>query len=312
MRLIVACLFLISIQGCFSQQLGHMSTWSSHQYAINPAHTGIKKCIEVQSTVRGQWINFPGAPYTGWVTVSSPLKAKRKKFLSARHGLGGMVYADKIGPYQSFSFLMSYAGHFNFSQTTRLSLGLAAGVNQLSFDKELAKPLDADPAINGSVTQLFPDARFGAWFNGENYYAGMALYNLIPQKYSQIGRDGSSVIHGMVNAGTRLSFENDISLLPALYIGFAPHSPIDLQLQAIVDYRGRASFGLGFRNTDALIAMLGYRFEERWKVMYSYDFILSSLRPNTFHTHELTIGFSPCRRVGNEDSGSGSRCPLFE
>lgn len=303
-------LFFISFAGR-AQQLGHMSTWASHQYAINPAHTGIKKCLEAQSTLRGQWIGFDGAPYTGWVSVSAPLKAKRTKFLSARHGLGGLMYADKIGPYQQFTFMMSYAGHFNFTQTNRLSLGLAFGATQLSFDKNIANPLDPDPVINGSASQLFPDARFGAWYNSENYYFGLALYNLIPMSWSQIGRDAKSTVHGMFNAGTRFNIDQEHAILPALYVGFTSHSTIDLQLQAVADFNGRFNFGLGFRNTDALIALIGYRFEERWRFTYSYDFILSNLRPGTFHTHELTLAFSPCKLSQNRTPG-GSNCPLFE
>jgi type IX secretion system PorP/SprF family membrane protein len=308
-------LLLLVLLGVFrfstAQQLGHMSTWSSHQFAINPAHTGIKTCLEAQSTIRGQWIGFDGAPYTGWISVSSPLKAKRKNFLSARHGLGGLMYADKIGPFQQFSFLLNYAGHFNFSQTSRLSLGIAAGATQLSFDKEIANPLEPDPAINGSATQLAPDARFGAWFNTENYYFGLALYNLIPNKWDKIGRDAKSSFHGMFNAGTRVSIDQNHAILPALYLGFAPNSTIDLQVQAVADFNGRFSFGAGLRNTDALIFMLGYRFEEKWRLMYSYDFVLSALRPGTYHSHELTLAFSPCTRKIISTKG-GSKCPLFE
>lgn len=305
-------LFLISLSTSLSaQQLAHMSTWSSHQFAINPAHTGIKTCLEAQSTIRGQWIGFDGAPYTGWASVSAPLKVKRKKFISARHGLGGLLYADKIGPFQQFSFYMNYAGHFNFTQTTRLSLGLAFGATQLSFDKELASPLDPDPVINGSATQLSPDARFGAWFNTESYYFGVALYNLIPAKWDNIGRDATSSFHGMFNAGTRISIDQNHAILPGLYLGFAPNSTIDLQLQAIADFNGKFNFGLGLRNTDAVIALIGYRFEEKWRFTYSYDFVLSSLRPGTYHSHELTLAYSPCTRKIISTKGA-SKCPLFE
>ncbi len=310
-RSLLLLFLLFTANMSFGQQLGHMSTWASHQYAINPAHTGIKTCLEAQTTLRGQWIAFDGAPYTGWVSVSAPLAAKRKKFLSARHGLGGLMYADKIGPFQQFSFLMSYAGHFNFSQTTRLSLGLAFGATQLSFDRSIANPLDPDPVINGSASQLFPDARFGAWFNGKNYFFGTALYNLIPMEWNEIGKYGSSSMHGMFNAGTRIQVNQKTAILPSLYLGFAPHSTIDLQLQAVADFNARFNFGLGFRNTDALIALIGFRFEEKWRLTYSYDFILSNLRPGTYHTHELTLAFSPCKKSYRDVNG-GSSCPLFE
>lgn len=299
----ISCLFSV-----FGQQVPHLSQWSNHQFAINPAHAGIKTCLEVQSTLRGQWVKFDGAPVTGWLTVSAPLRAKRNKFLSARHGLGGIVNYDQIGPFKQMSLLLAYAGHFNFSRDTRLSLGLAVGAKQLSFDIEKATPLFPDPRINGSAVELQPDASFGAWWNGKNYYAGLSLYQLIPQTWANIGMDAQSYMHGMINGGMRWSLENNWTVLPGMYVGFTKAAPLDLQLQVLFDYDSRLITGLGYRNTDAVIGFLGFRFEEHWKVMYSFDFITSDLRPGTFGSHEITVGFTPCRMPSSDQQ----LCPLFE
>lgn len=292
----------------WSQQLAHISQWSNHQYAINPAHTGIKSCLEVQSTIRGQWIKMEGAPVTGFLTVSAPLKAKRKKVLSGRHGMGGMVNYDQIGPFQQFNFQLSYAGHFNFTIDNRLSLGLAAGMSQLSFDLNKAKPLTPDPVINGSATELLPNATFGAWWNGKNYYAGLSLYNLIPMKWKNIGNNAQTSIHGMINGGFRKAINPEFTFLPGFYLGFSKSAPVDLQLQVMFDYQRKFSFGLGYRNTDAVIAFLGTRLGDRWRMMYSFDFVTSKLRTNTFHSHEITLSFSPCRMPSSDQQ----LCPLFE
>src|SRR5687767_1515335 len=98
MKQLLTLFSVLSALFVHGQQLPHLSQWSSHQFAINPAHAGIKTCLEVQSTLRGQWINMEGAPLTGWLTVSAPLQAKRNHYLSARHGLGGMVNYDQLGP----------------------------------------------------------------------------------------------------------------------------------------------------------------------------------------------------------------------
>ncbi len=293
------------------QQLPHASTWSFFQYSINPAHTGIKPCLEVQGTVRGQWIGVPGAPTTGWVGVHAPLKAKRKKYLAGRHGFGGMLISDKIGPFQSTTLLLNYAGHFNFSRDNRLSMGLGVGARQLSFDKTIASPLDPDPVINGSATELLPDMRFGAWYNAQNWYVGASLYQMIPTKWSNIGNTATTKMHGMVNAGWRISINQYYSVLPQLYLGFVGHGTLDAQVQVMLDVKGEFITGLGLRNTDALIGMFGFRIDEKWKVMYSYDFVLSSLRPNSFHSHELTIGFSPCSYLSVAKNNATS-CPLFD
>lgn len=295
-----------------AQQLPHMSQWSNHQFAINPAHAGIKTCLEVQGTIRGQWISMDGAPVTGWLSVSAPLKAKRKYYLSARHGLGAVVNYDQLGPFKQLNVALAYAGHFNFTKDDRLSLGLSFGATQLSFDLDQARPLYADPRINGSAVELQPTATFGAWWNGLNYYAGLSLYQLIPQKWKEIGNEAGSSVHGMVNGGFRYPVNKEWTFLPALYAGFTKAAPIDLQLQALFDYRSRLTVGIGYRNTDAIIGFLGFRFEERWRLLYSYDFVLSQLRPGTFHSHELTIAFSPCKAQINTSGNNQQSCPLFE
>jgi len=305
--LVVISVFALSVFA-FGQQIPHMSQWSNHQFAINPAHAGIKRCLEVQSTLRGQWINIEGAPVTGWITVSAPLRAKQKKFLSARHGLGGSVNYDQIGAFKQITAVLTYAGHFNFSIDNRLSLGLSFGATQLAFDIDKAKPLTPDPKVNGSGVELKPTATFGAWWNGKNYYAGMALYQLVPQTWKVIGMDAQPYIHGMVNAGFRATLSEKWTLLPALYAGFTKAAPIDLQLQALFDYTNRFITGIGFRNTDAVIGFLGFRFEERWRAMYSYDFILSPMRAGSYHSHEITISFSPCKTLSSDQQ----LCPLFE
>lgn len=291
-----------------SQQIPHISQWSQHQYAINPAFTGIKQCMEVQSTIRGQWINLAGAPVTGFLTINSPLRAKRRKFLSGRHGMGGLVCYDQIGPFQNIQVQLSYAGHFNFTIDNRLSLGLAVGAKQLAFDIAKAKPLDPDPAINGSATQILPTATFGAWWNGKKYFIGFSIYELIPQKWNGIGTDARSKMHTMFNAGYKMQINPKLIFFPAIYAGFVPNSPVDLQLQASLEFNRRWWVGLGFRNTDAVIGMIGFKFLEKWKAGYSYDFIVSKLRPGTLHTHEITLSFSPCmQRVEQQTS-----CPVFE
>lgn len=308
MKQVLVIAFLLVSYLSVAQQLPHMSQWASHQFAINPAHTGIKNCLEVQGTARGQWIDIEGAPATGWLTWSAPLKRKPKKLLAPRHGLGARFMYDQIGPFQQLDFQLSYAGHFNFTIDNRLSLGLAFGASQLSFDLNKAKPLEADPVINGSAVELLPDATFGAWWNGKNYYAGMSLYNLIPMTWEKIGGRARGSIHGMINGGFRYAFNQKVTALPGMYVGFTKGAPIDLQMQVLIDYNRKFTTGLGFRNTDAVIAFLGFQLGDRWRMMYSYDFILSKLRPGSYHSHELTFSFSPCRIPSSDQQ----LCPLFQ
>lgn len=296
---------------CFTttaQQTPHFSHWATHQFAINPAHAGIKTCLEAQGTTRGQWIKFDGAPISGVLTISAPLRAKRKQFLSARHGLGSVFNYDQLGAFRQFTFQLAYAGHFNFSVNNRLSLGLSVGGTQLAFDINQAKPLTADPTINGSGVEVKPTATFGAWWNGKNYFAGLSLYQLIPQKWRIIGFEAKSNMHGMFNGGFRQAINQKWTLVPGAYIGFTKSAPLDIQIQTLFDYSNQFVTGLGYRSGDALIAFFGCRIRDRVRLMYSFDFIISPLRKGTLGSHELSLSFSPCRMPSSDQQ----LCPLFQ
>jgi type IX secretion system PorP/SprF family membrane protein len=101
---ITYCFFVLSILGSkfsFAQQTPQYTQWSMHQFALNPAHAGIKSCIDIHTLYRAQWLGFDGAPRSGFLTLSTPLKSKRNKYLSARQGLGLRFETDQIGQYQS-------------------------------------------------------------------------------------------------------------------------------------------------------------------------------------------------------------------
>ncbi len=308
MKAILSLFFLLILFVSVGQIRPHISQWANHQMAINPAHGGIKKCIDVRGTVRGQWIGVEGAPETGNITISAPLRMKRVKYLQARHGISGNILYDQIGPFSEINAQLGYAAHFNFTKDNRLSLGISSGVRQLNFDLAIARPLTPDPVINGSASQLFPTATFGAWFNGKNYYCGFVLNNLIKAKWDLIGKNAQSRVQATITGGYRLRMNENLSLLPGLYASYVKGAPIDFQLQAILDIQGKFNTGLGYRNTDALIFFLGTNLGKKMKMMYSFDLGLSKLRTNSFQTHELTFVFSPCGGYETQLQGAA----LFE
>ena len=72
----------------FGQQLPQYTQWTSHQFSMNPAHAGIKNCLDIHSLYRTQWVGFDGAPKSGFLTFSAPMNSLRRHALSERHGVG--------------------------------------------------------------------------------------------------------------------------------------------------------------------------------------------------------------------------------
>lgn len=301
-------LFFLTSYCTFGQQLPQYTQWSSHQFALNPAHAGIKSCIDIHTLYRTQWVGFEGAPQSGFLTLSAPIKTKRKQYLSARQGIGMRFETDRIGQFNTNRLNVAYAGHFNFSRDTRLSLGLYGGIIQMGYDPSNSVTIHPDPSVMQEASFIAPDASFGAWWNGENYYFGAIVQNLIPWKWVDLGTNSKYRFHMSFNAGYRLKINESISVLPAILVKIPPRGPIAMDIQAIADFGNKLNVGLGYRNTDAVLFFAGFKLNQRFSMQYSFDLTLSALRNGSSNTHEISLSFSACR----PEKTSTSSCPLFE
>lgn len=304
---ILPAIFICTFFSARSQQLPQYAQWFWNQLAINPAHSGIKPCVEIKTLYRTQWLGLEGAPNSGFFTFSVPLYAKRKQFLSARQGLGVKFERDQLGPFTANRFNVSYAAHFNFSQDTRLSVGIAAGVQQWSFDKGKSTTLVADPVVGESNSVVSPDANLGFWWNGKDYYIGLALSELTRSHWGDISHDSRFKFHTMLNGGYRWLVQEGITLLPSAIVRFPPKGPISADLNLIADFRNQFGIGIGYRNTDAVLAFLNFKFKEQFAIGYSFEYVTSSIGRNEYFSHELSLSFSSCKTVSTKTTG----CPLF-
>jgi type IX secretion system PorP/SprF family membrane protein len=301
--------FVLMFSGkSLAQQIAQYSQWSSHQFALNPAHAGIKSCIDFHTLYRTQWVGFGGAPRSGMFTLSAPLNAKRKQYFSARQGIGMRFESDRIGQFNTNRLNAAYAAHFNFTRDTRLSLGLYGGVIQLGYDPSSSTTIDPDPTVLKEASFMVPDATFGAWWNGKNYYAGLVLDHLIASRWKNIGSSSKFHFHALLNAGYRFQFTDKFTLIPAVMIKIPSRGPVALDLQMMADLNNQFNFGLGFRNQDCLIFFAGFKINQRLSIQYSFDATVSALRKASSNTHEISLSFNSCRKERN----STSACPLFE
>jgi type IX secretion system PorP/SprF family membrane protein len=292
----------------YGQQSAQYSQWSFHQFALNPAHAGIKPCIDVHTLFRSQWVGFEGAPKSGFLSLSAPLRAKRKEFLSARHGIGMRFESDRIGQFNTNRFNIAYAGHFNFTRDNRLSLGLYGGVIQMGYNPSGSVTLQPDPQILRESNFVAPDASFGAWWNSKNYYTGLIIQNLLKYKWDGLGTNSFFRTHLLLNGGYRIRINDAVSVLPTILLKIPPRAPWTFDLQANIDIRNLFDVGLGYRNTDALIFFAGYKLNQKLSIIYSFDLTTSAIRNYSNNTHEISLSFNACR----SEKTAAASCPLFE
>ena len=308
MRKIAILLILVLSFSGWSQQTSQYSQWSFNQFAINPALAGVKRCLEVRTAVRAQWVGFEGAPNSGLLTINAPLKKKKKRFNDSFHGLGAKIERDVFGPFNNFSLSMAYALHFPLLDHRRLSFGLSGGFQQFSFDQTQVTTIDPDPAVAQSVNQmLFPLIGAGVWYSSKNFYVGAAIDQFFASNWEDVGYSSRFRLHTKIQSGTKYTFDNNISLLPGLLVRIPPAGPASFDLNLMLDFQNNVMFGLGYRNTDALIAFFKLNIN-KFTFGYSFDYITSSIRGGNYHTHEISLQFSGCKKKKR----SSNACPLFE
>lgn len=155
----LALLLILSATSAVAQQTAQYSQNVFNMFAINPAVAGSKDCIDVRLGYRQQWVGFPGAPVTGWATINSVIKPKRRSFHANRHGVGLFVEADNTGPLGYTTLQLAYAYHLQMKRDVFMSFGLYAGLLQEKLSMGDVVALDnRDPALanNGSVL-VYPD-----------------------------------------------------------------------------------------------------------------------------------------------------------
>jgi type IX secretion system PorP/SprF family membrane protein len=294
-----------------AQQIGQYTQYVFNQFSVNPAVAGSKDCFDVRLGFRKQWVGFPGAPTTGWVSMHGAIRSK-KPFVKTRHGIGAFIESDETGPLGFTHFYLAYAYHVQVGEGAFLSMGFFAGVKQEKLDLGKVNAQNAnDPALvnDGSVI-VAPEIWPGLWLYSKNGWAGLSMNQVLGNKVKDLGEDTHLTRHFLFSGGRRVRLNRTLAFVPSTMIKVSPKSPVALDLNLSVEYRRKFGLGVSFRNQDAVAFMLKVPFLKFFTLGYSYDVTTSRMRLASSNTHELILAIYPC---GNDDPAKNIvRCPVFE
>ncbi|MBP8822629.1 MAG: type IX secretion system membrane protein PorP/SprF [Flavobacteriales bacterium] len=312
MRCLALLLFPLAATGLFAQQTAQYTQNVFNMFAINPAVAGSKDCIDVRLGYRQQWTGFPGAPVTGWATINSVIKPKRRSFQANRHGIGLLVEADNTGPLGYTTLKLAYAYHLQLKRDVFLSFGFYAGLLQEKLSLGDVNAMDNnDPALanNGSVL-VVPDITPGIWLYGKSSWAGLSIQQLLGNKLEGIGLEMALTRHYIATAGHRFRVNKDFSVVPNGLFKLSPGSPMAMDLNVLLEYRRKLGLGVSYRNQDAVAFLVKVPFLKYFSLGYGYDITTSKLRAGGANTHEVILGIYPC--VPLDPDKAIVRCPIFE
>jgi len=312
--IIIIAGFQITLNAQFDSQLSNYFALINY---FNPAYAGHSDKLEATYLNRMQWIGIDGAPRTSILTAQMPYK-----FMERIHGLGVAMYNDRSGLFSLSVISGQYAWKKQMLKGN-FSVGLQVGYINQTFDgTKVEIPQDdyhtqTDPAIPTSkVSGKSIDAALGLYFEKPKFNVGLSVNHLLAPKLDiseQYIFDIPRTYY--LTGGYKIPLSNpDIVLQPSFLLKTMEMSTVYLDEDSLVEkvetntlkammrntqidvsvrmiYNDKFFGGLSWRNSDAIVVLLGGKFK-MIEAGYAYDFPISAIRRESSGSHEIFIRYS--------------------
>lgn len=333
-RFLILLFVVMTGQFARAQQRPHYTQYVLNNYILNPALSGIENYTDLKISGRDQWVGLNGAPQTAYLSIHAPLGKKDYKTSATsyqvpgenprgtsywqnytasepHHGVGLVIVNDKTGNFNRFSAAASYAYHLGLNARTNVAAGFSAGISKFTRNGSKAdftgtgNPVDPAQGAGTYINRVRPDLAAGLWLYTGDYFMGLSVQQIIPQKISFVDdvayEGGKLQPHFFATAGYRFLINEEINVVPSMllkYVSGTPTTPqFDLNLK--VQYQDLLWLGGSYRLKDGYAAMLGLNVGNTFNVGYAYDFTKTALNTASNGTHELVIGFLIGNRFGD-------------
>ena len=289
--LTIASILVLSamLQGTGSaQQIPNFSLYNMNHYLLNPAATGISDRLPVSISYRKIWAGIENSPSVQYLS-GSMLVAKDM-------GVGARLFNYQAGPLRKTGLEGTYSYHLSLGTgDTKLSFGLSILMYQFFLNKSDLLVEDIDDQVFMGKEQMFvPDAGFGTYLYGKNYYVGLSVPQLfqrnIDLKSDKILQQ-KQVRHYYLHGGYIFEAGTDFKIEPSLLLKLVEAGIFQADINALVTYKDMVNFGMSYRTGDALCFQLGYKNPDLF-IGYAYDLILSGMRGNTSGSHEILFTYT--------------------
>ena len=276
-----------------AQQLPQFTSYQLSPFLYNPAFAGVDETTQLNAVIRNQWSGVREAPQTDVISGYGLLRNEKM-------GLGATAFKDVAGADSRRGITLSYAYHLRVKNDMSLSLGLSAGFLQYRLDHTIINPYDdGDPVFNSPVlSSVVPTATFGAYLYADNFYASVALPQLLSSTFTVKDEyndnsliEGGLTNHIFVGGGYIKDINDAFTIEPSLLFMLSSPAPASVELMTKVTYKDLLWTALSYRFNDAACMYIGVDIDERFYVAYAHDFVTSELSTVTSGTNEFKLGF---------------------
>jgi type IX secretion system PorP/SprF family membrane protein len=257
-------------------------------YVINPALAGTHNYYQIRSNHRFQWTGIKDAPITNTLSIYGPLEKQPM-------GIGGYIFSDVIGPESKTGIYGTYSYNYPIDDRIKVSMGLTAGFLQYKIDGTKISFNETEPTYSGGIESKFiPDANVGVYLYSSMFHVGFAAHQLFNNKLN-LGADPTGLSklksHFYLTGGYKYYINRDWAVEPTLILKAVMPTPPQLDFASRIIYQNMTWLGVSFRTSDAVSVLLGYAYENKLYIGYSYDIGISDIRTYNSGSHEVMIGF---------------------
>lgn len=297
MNKLVVGVVLTLLVGAFAygQNRLNITQYMMHQPILNMASIAGNDNINAAVIHRQQWVGFEGAPASSFFSLNTPIKTTNLH-------IGGIASFDRIGTNSIIDFDLGIAYRMKLNERNFLSLSLKGGVTNTNSDySKLTLKDQSDPEFSATtISEIQPDFGFSAYFFSQDYYVGFAIPSLFrnanyyPESQLVVPED----FHYFTTAGYRFTLNESFKLGFSTLVKGVIGSPIQADLNSQLLYNDFLGFGLSYRTSNDLAAIISVRFMDKYMLSYSYDFGFSDLSRYHSNTHEIMLTFdTPSREL---------------
>jgi type IX secretion system PorP/SprF family membrane protein len=290
-KTLIAFALILAGGQAFGQQDPMVSQYMFNGLFLNPAYAGSHPYFSSTLSFRKQWVNFEGAPQTAIAAVDGPLTRQNM-------GLGLILMNDQIGVTRRNDFVGNYSYHIKLNKTAKLSLGVSAGLSQYKAELTKLQVWDTDDQVfvSNIASQLIPKFGFGAYVYDQKWYAGFSIPTLFAyQRGKNFSMDVNQSTflnrHYFLTGGLVIEANEKIKLKPSMLVKYLPNAPVQVDINFSVLFQETIWTGISYRTGDAILGIVEYQANNRFRVAYAYDLTLSRLRKYNAGSHEIMIGF---------------------
>jgi len=292
--LVITVIFLFGGE-TFAQQNPNFSQYMFNKLYFNPAYSGVEGVSKVSLLYRDQWFGYQptfdegGAPKTTLFTFTAPI-------LRFRSGVGFYVMDDQLGPQNNLEIQASYAYHLVIGEA-KMSFGIKAGIFSQTIDFNQYRAIHPDDPLilEGKESQIRPDMGVGVHYQSEKYYGGIGLQHILKSQFD-FGSDSlrnPMENHMVATAGYHYQLNYDVVLTPS-FIFNTDFNSISFDLSMLAHYKEKLWGGLSYRQSEAVVGLIGYSFlkDNALGIGYSFDYVISAQDAKQPTSHEIQLSYT--------------------